>query len=95
MAYLNAIIVISSRTFLTKELIDMDNERQFKIEAQDNPEFCGILPIHSDIKVISADECKTVKLGWVVYEEVGESFITKSAMNILNGHKRVKHVLFE
>jgi hypothetical protein len=48
-----------------------------------------------EIVVLPADEFETLKLGWVVYEEVEESFITKSAMNILNGHKLVHCTIVE
>lgn len=53
------------------------------------------IPAKQEIIVLPADECKTVKLGWVVYEEIGEPVITQSALNVLMGRKRVKCVLVE
>jgi hypothetical protein len=41
------------------------------IYACADPEFVGVMPIRADVEVYPADEPKQVKLGWVVYEEVG------------------------
>jgi hypothetical protein len=48
-----------------------------------------------EIIVLPADECKTMKLGWLVYEKIGGSCITKSALNTLMGRKRVRVALVE
>jgi len=35
------------------------------------PEYVGAMPIRQDITVIPADEPRVLRLGWVVYEEIG------------------------
>lgn len=36
-----------------------------------DPEFVGVMPVRADIEVLPSDEPKQIKLGWMVYEEVG------------------------
>jgi hypothetical protein len=36
-----------------------------------DPEFVGVMPIRQDIQVIPADKPEELRLGWVVYEEIG------------------------
>lgn len=36
-----------------------------------DPEFVGVMPVRCDIEVLPADVPREMKLGWVVYEEVG------------------------
>lgn len=45
-----------------------------------DPEFVGVMPIRQDIQVIPADDPKSLRLGWVVYEEVG--FAVVNAMGV-------------
>ena len=36
-----------------------------------DPEFVGVMPIRQDIQVIPADKPQELRLGWVIYEEIG------------------------
>ena len=36
-----------------------------------SPETVGAFPIRQDITVLPADDPKKLRLGWVIYEEVG------------------------
>ena len=36
-----------------------------------SPETVGALPIRQDITVLPADDPKKLRLGWVIYEEIG------------------------
>lgn len=36
-----------------------------------DPEFVGVMPIRTDINVIPSDEPRNLRLGWVIYEEIG------------------------
>jgi len=47
------------------------------------PEFIGSMPIRQDIEVLSADQPKQLKLGWVVYETIGTAVVNTRAMNAL------------
>lgn len=60
-----------------------------------DPEFVGEIPRAVEITVLPADECKTLKLGWVVEERIGKAVITQSAFNIAMGRKKVKSVIIE
>lgn len=40
-----------------------------------DPEFVGMMPIRQDITVLPADEPKLMKLGWVVFENIGISIV--------------------
>jgi hypothetical protein len=53
------------------------------------------IPVQQEIIILPADECKTLKLGWVIYDNIGELVITQSAFNIAMGRKRVRCVLVE
>jgi len=37
-----------------------------------SPDTVGAFPIRQDITVLPADDPKKLRLGWVIYEEVGE-----------------------
>lgn len=52
------------------------------------------IPVREEIVVFKADSQRQLKIGWVVTEKIGISF-TKSAKNILHGHKKVRSVLIE
>jgi len=45
-----------------------------------DPEFVGVMPIRQDIQVIPADDVKNLRIGWVVYEEIGLSVV--NAMSV-------------
>lgn len=36
-----------------------------------DPEFVGVMPIRQDINVIPADDPKNLRIGWIVFEEIG------------------------
>ena len=44
-----------------------------------DPEFVGVMPIRQDIQVIPADKPENLRLGWVVYEEIGVSVVNSMA----------------
>jgi len=44
------------------------------------PEFVGVMPIRQDINVIPADKPERLRLGWVVYEEVGVAIVNPRAI---------------
>lgn len=54
-----------------------------KVFVLADPEFVGVMPIRQDIQVIPADEPKTLRLGWVVYEEIGAAVINNMAVTMI------------
>lgn len=46
-----------------------------------NPEEVGAFPIRQDITVLPADDPKKLRLGWVIYEEVGIAIINDYAIS--------------
>lgn len=40
-----------------------------------DPEFVGVMPVRAECEVLPADEVKQIKLGWVVYEEIGIAIV--------------------
>jgi hypothetical protein len=60
-----------------------------------DPEFVGKIPTAVEVTVMPADECKTLKLGWVVKECIGKAVISQSAINVAMGRKKVKSVIIE
>ena len=40
-----------------------------------DPEFVGVMPIRQDIQVIPADVPASLRLGWIVWEEVGVAVV--------------------
>ena len=46
-----------------------------------NPENVGAFPIRQDITVLPADDPKKLRLGWVIYEEVGIAIINDYAIS--------------
>jgi len=44
------------------------------------PEFVGVMPIRQDINVIPADKPERLRLGWVVYEEIGVAIVNPRAI---------------
>jgi hypothetical protein len=42
-------------------------------------EYVGAFPIRQDITVIPADEPRVLRLGWVIYEEIGIVIINSYA----------------
>ena len=45
------------------------------------PEFVGTIPIRHDIEVLSTDEPKQLKLGWVVHENIGIGIVNTRALD--------------
>lgn len=46
-----------------------------------DPEFVGVMPIRQDIQVIPADKPEELRLGWVIYEEIGLSVVNSLAVS--------------
>ena len=49
-----------------------------------SPETVGAFPIRQDITVLPADDPKKLRLGWVIYEEVGIVVINDYAISRIN-----------
>lgn len=45
-----------------------------------DPEFVGVMPIRQDIQVIPADKPEELRLGWVIYEEIGLAVVNGLAV---------------
>lgn len=45
-----------------------------------DPEFVGVMPIRQDIQVIPADKPEELRLGWVIYEEIGLAVVNGMAV---------------
>lgn len=45
-----------------------------------DPEFVGVMPIRQDIQVIPADKPENLRLGWVIYEEIGAAVVNSMAV---------------
>jgi len=48
------------------------------------PEFTGVMPIRQDVNVIPADKPERLRLGWVVYEELGIAVVNPRAVSRIN-----------
>jgi hypothetical protein len=46
-----------------------------------SPETVGAFPIRQDITVLPADDPKKLRLGWVIYEEIGIVIINDYAIS--------------
>lgn len=46
-----------------------------------DPEFVGVMPIRQDIQVIPADKPEELRLGWVIYEEIGLGVVNAMAVS--------------
>lgn len=46
-----------------------------------SPDTVGALPIRQDITVIPADDPKNLRLGWVIYEEIGVCILNDYAVS--------------
>jgi hypothetical protein len=46
-----------------------------------SPDTVGAFPIRQDITVLPADDPKKLRLGWVIYEEVGIAIINDYALS--------------
>ena len=40
-----------------------------------DPEFVGVMPVRQDVQVIPADKPELLRVGWIVYEEIGLSVV--------------------
>lgn len=49
-----------------------------------DPEFVGVMPIRQDIQVIPADDTRRLRVGWVVYEEIGMSVVNAMSVAKIN-----------
>ena len=45
-----------------------------------DPEFVGVMPIRQDLQVIPADRPEDLRLGWIVYEEIGCACVNSMAV---------------
>jgi hypothetical protein len=45
-----------------------------------DPEFVGVMPIRQDIQVIPADKPEELRLGWVIYEEIGLGIVNSMSV---------------
>jgi hypothetical protein len=48
------------------------------------PEYVGVMPIRQDINVIPADKPEKLRIGFVVYEEIGMSFVNARSVAKIN-----------
>ena len=48
------------------------------------PEFTGVMPIRQDVNVIPADKPERLRLGWVIYEEIGIAVVNPRALSRIN-----------
>jgi len=48
-----------------------------------DPEFVGVMPIRQDIQVIPNDEPNKLRIGWVIYEEIGLACVNSMAVSKL------------
>jgi len=46
-----------------------------------DPEFVGVMPIRQDIQCIPADQPENLRLGWVIYEEIGLAVVNSMAVS--------------
>lgn len=49
-----------------------------------DPEFVGVMPIRQDIQVIPADKPEELRLGWVIYEEIGLAVVNPLGIAKIN-----------
>lgn len=52
-----------------------------------DPEFVGVMPIRQDIQVIPADKPEDLRLGWVIYEEIGLAVVNSMAVSKIEINK--------
>lgn len=55
-----------------------------KVFVLADPEFVGVMPIRQDIQVIPADKPEALRLGWVVYEEIGAAVVNNMAIAMID-----------
>ena len=48
-----------------------------------SPDTVGAMPIRQDITVVPADEPKKLRLGWVIYEEIGIVCLNDYAVSLI------------
>lgn len=58
-----------------------------KVFVLADPEFVGVMPIRQDIQVIPADKPEALRLGWVVYEEIGAAVVNNMAIAMIDLRK--------
>lgn len=57
-----------------------------------DPDFVGVMPIRQDIQVIPADDPRNLRLGWVVYEEIGVAVVNNMAVTMIKFDKTTSGV---
>ena len=55
-----------------------------KVFVLADPDFVGVMPIRQDIQVIPADKPEALRLGWVVYEEIGAAVVNNMAIAMID-----------
>ena len=55
-----------------------------KVFVLADPEFVGVMPVRQDIQVIPADKPEALRMGWVVYEEIGAAVINNMAVAMID-----------
>ncbi len=50
------------------------------VYVMSSPEFVGVMPIRQDIQVVPSDDPKNLRVGWVVYEEIGMACVNAQAV---------------
>jgi hypothetical protein len=55
-----------------------------KVFVLADPEFVGVMPIRQDIQVIPADKPENLRLGWVIYEEIGVAVVNAMAVSMID-----------
>jgi hypothetical protein len=55
-----------------------------RVEVLAEPEYVGVMPIRQDVNVIPADKPEKLRIGFVVYEEVGISVVNARAVARIN-----------
>jgi hypothetical protein len=54
-----------------------------KVIVPSSPDTVGAFPIRQDITVLPADDPKKLRLGWVIYEEVGIVVMNDYALSLI------------
>lgn len=54
------------------------------VEILAEPEYVGVLPIRQDVNVIPADKPEKLRIGFVVYEEIGIGVVNARALSRIN-----------
>ena len=55
-----------------------------KVFVLADPEFVGVMPIRQDIQVIPADKPENLRLGWIIYEEIGVAVVNNMGVAMID-----------